>query len=172
MSRALACRLYSRLAGEPFVARQHFVRYATEPHGGRPVCCWLKAHNIGRFRMKGMLGRLAVFGIATCLSACVTAPPKHMDWRENPASSSNPAVLRCWPSLQILSIDGNKKDLAVADGLWFQRCEIQIDPGAHLLVVRHYSRGGGRIAITSSTDEFPVQFVAEPGGLSANPHRC
>ena len=115
--------------------------------------------------MKGMLGRLAVIGTAACLSACVAAPPTHMDWRENPASSSNPAVLRCWPSLQILSIDGNKKDLAVADGLWFQRCEIQIDPGAHSLVVRHYSRGGGRIAITSSTDEFPVQFVAEPGGF-------
>lgn len=114
--------------------------------------------------MKGISGLVAVLAIALCLSACIAAPPKRLDWRTNASPTSAPAVLLCWPSLQILSIDGDKKGLAVGDGLWFQNCEIQIDPGAHSLVVRHYSRGGGRIAITSSTGEIPIQFVADPGG--------
>jgi hypothetical protein len=101
----------------------------------------------------------------TCLTGCIAMPSKQLDWQESPASASPAAVLRCWPSLQIISIDGRKKDLPVGDGLWFQKCDIQIDPGPHTLIVRHYSAGGGQIAITTSTGEMQVAFDAEPGGI-------
>jgi hypothetical protein len=115
--------------------------------------------------MLGLLYRLALLGTVVSLSACIAMPSKQLDWRTDVTSSANPAVLRCWPSLQIVAIDEVKKSLAVGDGLWFQQCDIKIDPGAHSLTVRHYSSGGGPVAITTSTGEMEVRFVAEPGGI-------
>ena len=46
----------------------------------------------------------------TLLSGCIAMAPKELDWRDSAQSqSSEHALLRCWPSLQIISIDGEKK---------------------------------------------------------------
>lgn len=112
--------------------------------------------------MRTIVGLLTL----TVLSGCIAMAPKELDWRDSAQSqSSEHAVLRCWPSLQIVSIDGEKKDLAVGDGLWFQKCNIKIAAGPHTLSVRHYSSGGGPVAITTETGEMEVSFTAEAGGI-------
>jgi len=93
---------------------------------------------------------------------------RKLDWRSDPQKpAGETAVLKCGENLRILSIDGDKtKALSAGGGLWFRSCDILIDSGSHTVIVQYaFNYSTGTMTVKSTTDEIPISFTAEPGGV-------
>lgn len=114
---------------------------------------------------------LASLLIPALVAGCIAVGAKQVDWSDGSmvaaAAASGVATLRCWPSVNILSFDGDTdKHLAVAGGLYFRKCDIAVAPGPHALVVQYaYSFSNGHSMFTFQSPKEAVTFVAEPGRI-------
>jgi hypothetical protein len=118
--------------------------------------------------MNRQFGFLIVATVLYSLPACVAMDARKVDWRSDPQKpTSETALLKCWPDLRILSIDGDKtKALSVGGGLWFRACDILIDSGPHTVIVQYASSfSTGTMTVSRTTGEIPVSFTAEPSGV-------
>jgi len=100
---------------------------------------------------------LIVVLLAPVLSGCIAMEPKELNWTSRPEMSAKKAVLKCAHNLSIHSLDGNtERSFDPWGGLYFQACNIAIDPGPHALFVKY--QGGNY-----SSDRILVDFNAKPG---------
>src|SRR5262245_56974018 len=122
-----------------------------------------------------MIRYLCLFVSVACfLAACVAMDARQIDWRSDPTKpTSEAALLKCWPYVRIVSIDGDKTRALDPGGslLTNRACDIWIGSGSHTVVVQYVksittgTKETGAITIKTRTDEIPFNFTAKAGSV-------